>query len=82
MIQPLGERVLLERVLLKIKPGQIILTDVQTVRWAKVVAIGPEVYDLEVGDVVMLPGIAAEIPDFEEGQKILVHVNDIGCKVS
>jgi co-chaperonin GroES (HSP10) len=82
MIQPLGERVLLERVLPKIKPGQIILTDVQTVRWAKVVAIGPEVYDLEVGDVVMLPGIAAEIPDFEEGQKILVHVNDIGCKVS
>jgi co-chaperonin GroES (HSP10) len=82
MIQPLGERVLLERVLPKIKPGQIILTDVQTVRWAKVVAIGPEVYDLKVGDVVMLPGIAAEIPDFEEGQKILVHVNDIGCKVS
>jgi len=80
MIQPRGERVLLERIPPKVKPGHIILTDVQTVRWARVVAIGPEVYDLKVGDIVVLPGIAAEIPDFEEQAQILVHMNDIGAK--
>ena len=78
--QPLGERVRVERI--QPKPGHIILTDVQTVRWARVVAIGKEVYDLEVGDVVLLPGLAAETPDFEEGQQILVHMNDIGCKAN
>jgi hypothetical protein len=72
--------VLIERI--PLKPGHIVLTDVQTVRWARVVAIGPEVYDLNVGDVVVLPGIAAEIPDFEVGAQILVQLGDIGAKAS
>ena len=80
MITPLHDRVLLERVLPK--PGHIILTDVQTIRWARVVAIGPDVYDIEVGDVVMLPGIAADHPDFEESMQILVQMGDIGAKAS
>ena len=71
---------LIERI--PLKPGHIMLTDVQTVRWARVVAIGPEVYDLNVGDVVVLPGIAAEIPDFEVGAQILVQLGDIGAKAS
>ena len=71
---------LIERI--PLKPGHIVLTDVQTVRWARVVAIGPEVYDLNVGDVVVLPGIAAEIPDFEVGAQILVQLGDIGAKAS
>lgn len=71
---------LLERI--KPKPGHIVLTDVQTVRWARVVAIGPEVYDLAPGDVVILPGIAAEQPDFEEGQMLLATMNDIGAKAN
>ena len=80
MIHPRHDRVLVERI--EPNPGFIVLTDVQTVRWARVVAIGPEVYDLNVGDVVMLPGMAAETPDFEEGQQILVQMNDIGCKAN
>ena len=71
---------LLERI--RPKPGHIVLTDVQTIRWARVVAIGPGVYDLAIGDVVVLPGIAAEIPDFEEGQMLLATMNDIGAKAS
>ena len=77
---PRHDRVLLERI--PPKPGCIILTDVQTVRWARVVAIGPEVYDLKEGDIVLLPGLAAEIPDFEEGTQLLVQMGDIGAKAS
>jgi co-chaperonin GroES (HSP10) len=80
MLQPRHDRVLLERV--PPKPGHIVLTDVQTVRWARVVAIGPEVYDLAVGDVVILPGIGAEQPDFESFEQILVQMADIGAKLS
>jgi co-chaperonin GroES (HSP10) len=79
--QPLHDRVLVERI--PPKPGFIVLTDIQTIRWAQVVAIGPQVDpSLKVGDVVMLPGIAAEEPDFAMGQLIMVMEGDIGCKVS
>ena len=80
MIQPLHDRVLLERI--KDKPGRIILTDPDPIRKAKVVAIGPDVYDLEVGDIVVLPGIAADQPDHEQGKQILVQMADIGCKLA
>ena len=81
-IIPRNDRVLLERIPPEIKAGHIILTDIQTVRWARVVAIGPEVYDLNVGDVVVLPGLAAEIPDFEADTQILVQMADIGAKLA
>jgi Chaperonin 10 Kd subunit len=82
MIIPRNDRVLLERIPPEIKAGYIVLTDIQTVRWARVVAIGPDVYDLKEGDVVVLPGVAAEIPDFETGAQLLVQVGDIGAKIS
>ena len=82
MIYPRNDRVLLERIPDKVKPGHIILTDVQTIRWARVVAIGPEVYDLNVGDVVILPGLAAELPDFEQEAQLLVQMADIGAKLA
>ena len=79
--QPMHDRVLVERI--PPKPGFIILTDVQTIRWAQIIAIGPEVDPtLKVGDIVMLPGIAADEPDFVMGQQIIVQEGDIGCKVS
>lgn len=80
MIQPRGERILVER--LPHPKSVIVLTDAEPSRKFKVLAIGPEVYDLEAGDVVLLPGIAAEEPDYEEGKQFLVHMNDVGCKVS
>jgi co-chaperonin GroES (HSP10) len=82
VIIPRNDRVLLERIPPEIKSGHIILTDIQTIRWARVLAIGPEVYDVKEGDVVVLPGIAAEIPDFETGTQILVQEADIGAKIS
>jgi hypothetical protein len=81
LIIPRNDRVLLER-LPDPPTGHIVLTDVQTLRWARVVAIGPQVYDLAVGDVVVLPGIAAEIPDFESYEQLLVRIADIGAKLS
>ena len=80
-IIPRNDRVLLERIP-TLKRGHILLTDVQTLRFARVVAIGKDVYDIQPGDIVLLPGIAAEIPDFEESQQILVQMADIGAKVS
>lgn len=81
MWQPLHSNVLVERI--PPKPGFIVLTDVQTIRWARVLAIGPKVDPtLKIGDVVMLPGVAAEEPDFVIGEQILVQEGDIGCKVS
>ena len=81
MIQPRNDRVLLERIA-EPKTGQIVLTDVQTLRWARVVAVGPKVYDINVGDVVVLPGIAADEPDFAMDAQILVQQADIGFKIA
>ena len=81
MIIPRNDRVLLER-MPDLPSGHIVLTDVQTLRWARVVAIGPKVYDIQVGDVVILPGLAAETPDFEENDQILAQMADIGAKLS
>ncbi len=81
MIQPRNDRVLLER-MPDPPSGHIVLTDVQTLRWARVVAIGPAVYDLEVGDVVILPGLAADTPDFDAESQILVQMADIGGKLA
>jgi co-chaperonin GroES (HSP10) len=81
MIIPRNDRVLLQR-MPDPPSGHIVLTDVQTLRWARVVAIGPKVYDLNIGDVVLLPGIAADVPDFQDVDHILVQLGDIGCKLS
>jgi len=79
--QPLNKGVMVERI--PDKEKLILLTDVQTLRWGRVLAIGPKVEaDIKPGDVVLLPGIAADEPDFVMGQQILVQEGDIGCKVS
>lgn len=80
MIQPMKNRLQVERI--PTPERLIILTETQTVRWARVLAIGKEVTEVAVGDVVMLPGIAAEQPDFEEGDRIFVTEDDIGAKLN
>jgi co-chaperonin GroES (HSP10) len=70
------------------------LTDPDPLRKFKVVAIGPGVWredsngrwfeptTLKPGQVVILPGSAAEQPDMEMGKdRILVMENDIGAIV-
>jgi co-chaperonin GroES (HSP10) len=42
-------------------------------------AIGPKVYDLKVGDVVILPSSGATHPDKKLGDMILVTMHDVGA---
>lgn len=79
MIHPRGERILVTRI--PDKPSIIHLTDAPASRKFTVLAIGPDVYDVNVGDTVLLPGLAADEPDFAKDKEALVHMNDVGCKV-
>ena len=76
---PTADRVLLERI--KQKQGLVVLTDADLVREFKVIAIGPKVTDVKVGQLVVLPGIAAEEPDRKLGGYIIVSQQDIGAIV-
>jgi chaperonin GroES len=90
MMQPLADRVLLQRI--APKPQRIILTDAEPSRKFKVLAVGPgkwdedndcrSTLDVKAGDVVVLPGIAANEPDWEAEQQILVREADIGWKIA
>jgi hypothetical protein len=79
-LRPMKDRVLVQRI--PTPDRLVVLTDVQTVRWGKVVRIGPKVTEVKPGDIIMLPGIAAEQPDFIEDDLILVEEGDIGFKVA
>jgi hypothetical protein len=79
MIEPLGHKkqgVLVKRV--KDQPT-VILTDAPYPYKAIVLAIGPKVTEVKPGDVVILPGIASQIPDWELRDEILVQEADIGA---
>jgi hypothetical protein len=80
VVQPMKNRLLVERIP---EPDKlIILTDIQTVRWARVLAVGPKVTEVNVGEIVMLPGVAASEPDFEIGDKLFVQEGDVGFKLA
>lgn len=57
------------------------LTDADPSRKFKVLAVGPKCEEIEPGDVVMLPGVASEQPDWDEQQEIMVTEDDIGVIV-
>jgi co-chaperonin GroES (HSP10) len=90
MIQPLHDRVLVERI--PEPEGLIVIAEKyrDPSRMAKVVAVGPGRWidgdfvrtAVKPGDVVHLPGIAAKIPDWDgsDGQ-ILIQEGDIGAIV-
>lgn len=59
-------------------PKRIVLTDRITARKALVLAIGPDVSECKIGDVVILPGVAAEDPDWQESNVMLIQEGDIG----
>ena len=73
--KPLDDRIYVERIE---KPTRIVLTDRDPTRFAKVLSIGPKVYDVNPGDVVLLPGIAASVPDWERKDKMFIRQADIG----
>ena len=75
----MGSRVLVER--LPEPPRTIYLTDAEKYRKFKVLAVGPKASEVKAGDIVVLPGIAANEPDFDTGDAMLVMEGDIGWKV-
>lgn len=79
MIEPLGKDkkgVLVKRI--KAQPT-VILTDAPYPYKATVLAVGPKVFDVKPGDIVILPGIASQMPDWADKDEILVQEADIGA---
>lgn len=79
MIQPMHDRLLVKR--LNAPPRQIVLTDAEPYRYFEVLAVGPKVIGVQVGDIAALPGVASEEPDhiIEEGQ--FIREADIGFTI-
>lgn len=88
-LQPLHDRVLVERV--EQQDGRIVIPDAykEGSRLAKVLAIGPGKWvegefmktAAKPGDLVYLPGIASKFPDWEKSQQLLIQEADIGAIV-
>ena len=78
-LKPLNDRLLVKR-LPEERKSILWIPDIaaKNSQTAEVVAVGPKVYGLKPGDKVMLPGIAAQIPDWEERDYIMVQVGDVG----
>lgn len=76
----MGDRLLVKR--LDGPPRNIVLTDADPYRFFKVIAVGPKVEEVKVGEVVALPGIASTDPDhiISEGQ--FIREGDIGFKAA
>jgi co-chaperonin GroES (HSP10) len=80
MIKPLRDVLVVER--LPNPDRLIILTDAEPSRRFKVIAVGPKVTEVRVGDIVLLPGVAAEQPDLEVGKQLFVTEGDVGFKIN
>lgn len=88
-IEPLHDRVLVKRIDFAGWKSLIYIPDCakSTTRLAKVLAVGPGAWRdgvftktaVKPGDVVVLPGIAAVMPDWESHDQILVQEGDIGA---
>jgi co-chaperonin GroES (HSP10) len=77
--QPLNDRLLVRRLPEPTK-SLIYTPDIaqENSKLAEVMAIGKKVYGLKVGDVVLLPGVAAKYPDWEKAPLMLVQQGDVG----
>lgn len=91
-IQPLHDRILVERLPGETKKGKIVIPDCarETSKYAKVIAVGPGKWTdrgfvktaVKPGDIVLLPGCAAKFPDWEEQDVIMVQEADIGAIIA
>jgi len=79
-IKPLHDRLLVRRLGQPARSGLIWIPDiaVQNSQRAQVLAVGDKVRDVNPGDEVLLPGIAAKYPDWEGCDCMLIQVADIG----
>ena len=77
--QPLNDRVLVKR--LPWTPlSSIAIPEVaqEKSKLAEVVALGKLVHGLKIGDIVLLPGVAAKYPDWEQADFMLIQEADVG----
>lgn len=75
-MQPLGARILVELIPLPEKVGSIILPSRrETAVPAKVLGIGPEVRDVQVGDRVLIPALSGQEVG---GNRIIAESNVLG----
>ena len=75
-IQPLHDRIVIER--LPAPERLIILTDAEKERKFKVIAVGPKCKEVKPGQIVILPGVASDEPDYEAGSQIFAREGDVG----
>lgn len=76
--QPLHDRLLVRRIP---EPPQLIyIPDIarENSKRAEVLAMGKKVRDVQIGDIVLLPGVASKYPDWEQSDLMLIQVADIG----
>jgi co-chaperonin GroES (HSP10) len=76
--QPLGNRILVER---EFGAGHFMLAipDVSATydRVARVLRVGPKVKEVKDGDLVLLPGMALNHPDFETQDYAVITEEDV-----
>jgi co-chaperonin GroES (HSP10) len=79
LLNPLGNRILVKRIQ-ETTNNLVILPDIalENSKIGRVMAVGPKAYGVQVGDVVLLPGIASKYPDWESCYMMMVTVNDVG----
>src|SRR5262245_30753038 len=80
LLRPLHDRVFVQRLAQETMRGVLWIPDIaqQNSQRAKVLAVGDQVYGVEPGDIVLLPGVAAKYPDWEQCDMMLIQVGDIG----
>lgn len=85
MLRPLDDRLLVRR-LKSNNNALIVLTDAGPSQMAEVIAVGPgkwrknatrQPIGVKVGEVVLVPGVANEFPDWTEGSTLLIREADI-----
>ena len=90
-IQPMHDRILVERLPAETKHGSIIIPDTaqSPARYAKVLAVGPgkwvdgyfERTSVKKGDIVLVPGAGNDFPDWEHNDTILIQQGDVGAVI-
>jgi len=85
ILQPLDDRILVRR-LKSNNNALIVLTDAPPAQMAEVVAVGPgkwrknatrQPIGVKVGDVILVPGVANQFPDWTDGATLLIREGDI-----
>lgn len=86
-MQPLNDRLIVRRLEQEPKANAIVLTDAPPSKMCEVVVCGPGKWmksgwrrpiGVKPGDVVYVPGIALDSPDWQKGVEFLIQEADIG----